>query len=420
MRLLAAVAERLKELAPKSPLRPRIEGIRRYVWARNQMRLAASLPAIDALLSVGIPVMLLKGGARLASDPRAASSRFLRDFDLLVPRSEMAPATDALLDAGFRPSTGLLPGSARASAFIRDHSDGADASVRPEIDLHWSALRFGRIADHDDRLLSRARSVDFLGRTILVPSAADQLIIALAHGAVADTDRPCDWVIDAIQTLRDASMDWSVVANEVQARRLEIPVAAGLAFLEDELGLNVPSDIRERFERALRSRLFLAEFLSEVSDRDQRGPIKRLTSSIAEHIRARGLRHTPPPAMPKVSVLPKLTARAKGRWTPLPNGAPAALPAQVGRSLVLSFDLHDYIGRCDFDLLIGGRWTARIKIRRRRWLGFRGSRFLVRVTLPMRWRDRAADTVQLIALDDRHEPQSAEGMSVFMRLPDGA
>jgi hypothetical protein len=101
VRLLAALAPRLANLDPCSPYLSRIKGISRFVWTRSQMTLAAGRPLLAALHEAGLPLLVLKGGARLAQDPGAASGRLLRDLDLLVPPSGRGPSKSPTGWAGF-------------------------------------------------------------------------------------------------------------------------------------------------------------------------------------------------------------------------------------------------------------------------------------------------------------------------------
>ena len=141
VRLLAGIGERMDELDPDSPLRPRLEGVRRFIWTRNQIRLARSMPFLQALADAGLPFMLLKGGARIALSSDAAGQRFIRDIDVLIARDRMFEAVDVVLGKGFRPMTGRLPGSARAVPFDHVYGGGATGREGCEIDLvnPWEA-----------------------------------------------------------------------------------------------------------------------------------------------------------------------------------------------------------------------------------------------------------------------------------------
>ncbi|HWA49930.1 MAG TPA: nucleotidyltransferase family protein, partial [Dongiaceae bacterium] len=118
VRLLAAVAGRIRKIEGDMPLDPRLEGMRRHIWAMNQMTLGATKPLLAAMSAAGLPLMPLKGAARLAIDPDVSKERALRDVDVLVPPDEWARAVGVVLAAGWRNSRGenaeLLQSAAHA------------------------------------------------------------------------------------------------------------------------------------------------------------------------------------------------------------------------------------------------------------------------------------------------------------------
>lgn len=63
--------------------------------------------------------MILKGGARILSNLDQMGSRYVRDFDLLIPKEHIAKANELLLDHYYRPQKGKLPGKVRSVAFDR-------------------------------------------------------------------------------------------------------------------------------------------------------------------------------------------------------------------------------------------------------------------------------------------------------------
>jgi len=83
-RILSAISTRMEELEPRSPLRPRIDGLARAHWTRTQLTLGETNGAIDLLARAGIACMLIKGAAYYAEGLGAATRRVLSDIDILV------------------------------------------------------------------------------------------------------------------------------------------------------------------------------------------------------------------------------------------------------------------------------------------------------------------------------------------------
>ena len=77
-RLLAAVGRRLSKLDLDRDDRADLATVSRDVWLSNQLRLQAHKWIFEHLAEAGLPMMLLKGGARIAS--RGWSDRDPRGF----------------------------------------------------------------------------------------------------------------------------------------------------------------------------------------------------------------------------------------------------------------------------------------------------------------------------------------------------
>ena len=70
------------------------------------MAIAQATTALCCMVDAGIPVMLLKGAARIAAEPDSARARMAHDVDVLVPPERFVDAMDALFDAGWTASSG--------------------------------------------------------------------------------------------------------------------------------------------------------------------------------------------------------------------------------------------------------------------------------------------------------------------------
>src|SRR5262249_11944367 len=171
MRLVAYLSSRLATLDPQSPLRPRIEGLARSHWTRNQAKLRGLVELHDALAAANISSMIFKGAVVHAEGVDTLRRRVLGDVDLLVRKNDLSAALDVMLAAGWQSVTGESPENLRATAAYRrgmNFRKGAYA----EIDLHQLAFYTCRIGAKD-AIWDAARRVPLLGRTVTVPSSVD-------------------------------------------------------------------------------------------------------------------------------------------------------------------------------------------------------------------------------------------------------
>jgi hypothetical protein len=243
VRMLGAVAARIDWLEPDAAIRPRISGIRKFLWVKSQICLKNAIEGLAVLDRVGMPTLLMKGAARIACDAAAAQERLIRDVDVLVPLGSEQKAFDALeahgwslADVGWQAPLRQWGGTAAHHAWALTKCDS-------EIDLHHFSNFLNRLKGDDDGIWRRARRICWRGANVYVPSPADALLIALIHGVRWSIDSAADWTIDASSVLDEGILDWDVFLEEARARMLQAVLVAGLQYLRDILKKTVPSEV---------------------------------------------------------------------------------------------------------------------------------------------------------------------------------
>lgn len=251
VRMLASVAPRLNWLERDANVAPRIQGIRKFLYAHTQTCLTGAMPGIKALNAARIPIMLIKGAARIARNPAAAQERLIRDVDLLVPFDEKSRAFEVLHGRGwgFKPSEqwqGFWRGADETN-----HHAWAVAKGNAVIDLHHHSNVLNRLIGDDAGLWTRARTQEWRGLTLLVPTVTDNLLISIVHGVRWSMDNGADWAIDASASIDEGGVDWSVFVQEVELRRLHAISVVGLNYLRDALHKAVPADVVSQLQRSI-------------------------------------------------------------------------------------------------------------------------------------------------------------------------
>ena len=369
LRLLATLAGRINDIDPGSKEKPRLEGIRRFVWTRNQIRLDRSIQVIDLLLRANIPVMLLKGMARIATNPALASARFVRDIDVLVHSENLYQACDILINNGWRPVNGILPGKSRAEPFSRILP--ADAEDNPEndifhVDIHRSVIHYGRSGTFDDAFWERCHEGQIRGLTIKVPSETDQFLHAILHATISDPERPVDWVIDAMDAAK--KLDWQLLEQEIDRRRAGAAVANTLEYLSLDLGLEIPTDIMRVINRDKRNLLYNLEvnvYWRLPENRIRNGGIYR---KLAEWTRSRHCLYKPGHNR-KTLWRAKLLGNNKKALTPRSGINAAILDFELECSVYENdnfiIDIETTVGiknDIQIDLLLNNAWFGRLLI----------------------------------------------------------
>jgi hypothetical protein len=125
------------------------------------------------------------------------------DLDLMVPHDRLAAAVRALAAEGYAPLQELRPGYAERFGHDVHVRRGAGAGA-VDVELHWRIGddRVGEPLGHAD-LIRTAEPLAVGGAVVLVPSVADELLLASVH-LLSDRARKLSWVND-IRLLAEAA-----------------------------------------------------------------------------------------------------------------------------------------------------------------------------------------------------------------------
>jgi len=269
--LLAAIAHRMKELAPGVTPDPRLAGARRYIWTQTQLTLGTTRPLLATLQAEELRLMLLKGAARLSTDPTLAQHRALRDIDVLAHPEDWERAVRIAWREGW---TTPREQDASIEGLRRKHGIGLRSPVagaRGEFDLHRYALVECRNEGQDLDFWERAFPARFLDVDVLRPAPTDFALVALGQSMLYGRADTGHWALDVDPLIRTGGIDWDLFLREVRHRRIEPYVAAPLLMLQERIGSPVPGEVL----RALIVRLggpALAEFEMRATGYGPRRP----------------------------------------------------------------------------------------------------------------------------------------------------
>jgi len=424
-RLFAAVGNKLVRLDIDAADKAGLSAAKRRVWSFNQLCLRGHARILEGLAAAGLPMMLLKGGARIAAEPGAIGTRVVRDIDVLFPTEHLCEAIQVLIALGMRSVNGRLPGMVKSQPFGYVRPDETSPAAAAEIDVHSVPLRFGQRGNWDDGLWQRAQSAEFLGVPVKVPSVSDRFVHAIAHGLVADDDSPADWAVDALVALRDQRFDPSVVASEIRLRRLGVPLAIGSTILHDTMLAEVPDIIHAACRRDLASPLFRTEMAASMVLGRERTLAQRLLVGVSEVTRS-AFQARPARTWNTAWLLHPALRRPRCAWVPFSDGRaevelPSGMAAPNGRLAV--FVSGDGIGAEDrsFDLLLDGTWIGRIRVRRLGavpYLQDRVMRARIRYRLPSTCLHSGSAKLSFVILDDNKMPsnRSPAGMRAAAQI----
>jgi len=261
VRLLGAVSNRIGWLEPDADILPRIRGIQRFLYAQSQVCLVGSISGLKDLAAAGIPLLFMKGAARIAADDGAARERLVRDIDVLVPLPRVDEALDVLTGNGWD-----LPGqwqqAWRNISSISSHHAWTLLRGKTELDLHLFSNYLNRLIGDDDGLWARSRVCRWRGIDVNVPCATDNLILAIVHGLRWSQECNADWVIDGVTALRSGEIDWPLLLGEARRRRVAALLLAGLFYIREAVEAPVPPEVLTQLSDMMgeRQRLELLDY----------------------------------------------------------------------------------------------------------------------------------------------------------------
>lgn len=218
--------------------------------ALNILMTGELIRLLELFRAEGVQALPYKGTALAVDLYGEIALRQVCDLDILVREPDVWKATEILEREGFEPHFNIP--QEKQSAFVRlgyvrlfRRDEG-----RTIVELHWrTAPRFFGVPFRVDGLWGRARTIRLLGSNVLVPTAADLLLMLSIHAA-KDCWEKLEWV-SAIAELLKTNPDLNLNAVHEEARRLHCEMALSLAlFLALDL-LEAP--LQESWSSYLRS-----------------------------------------------------------------------------------------------------------------------------------------------------------------------
>jgi hypothetical protein len=233
-------------------LKPRLSGLRRYIWSAISMRLAGAIPLLREFQNNGVKFMLIKGSVLLARSPRSAADRFMTDIDVLADHASWTKALYVARQDGW--STGPRASYDDAVHRIRQfsHAVALRRDQNGSVDLHYFSLKHNKQLAADAELWKRATSGRLNDVVVLLPHPSDQLAITFGHCFLHAAMPSRDWIYDSKAAISSPDFDWNLFSNVVMQRELAVPAVAALSYVADQLGWDIPSEILGPLARSVR------------------------------------------------------------------------------------------------------------------------------------------------------------------------
>ena len=300
-RLLAAISDRFGRRLAGHSAHPRLVGLQKMLWTKSRMAMREAEPALKAMVENGAEIMLIKGASRIALDASAQRGRVAHDIDILVRPRDMAVAFDVLRDRDWQIASGVSPQYLRTRLPSLRSMNFFKGSFG-DIDLHQLGYDGSQpSADDDLAIWQRAIPAVFSGVAVFVPSPADRMALAIAHGGL-DAHTHSDWLVDCAVAIHGGDVDWDVFLDIVRKRRLAVAAAVALSYLGLDIGIPVPGPtLAEIVALADRGGLSRWSSVLQAKPRTDFDNLVWLSRGVAKQLRLkrkRGRLQQEPPARP--------------------------------------------------------------------------------------------------------------------------
>ncbi|HEV7766892.1 MAG TPA: nucleotidyltransferase family protein [Thermoanaerobaculia bacterium] len=245
-RLLPLLYRNLMRHGIDDPLLPRLKGVYRQVWFRNQLVLDHGVRSLRALQDAHIPAIVLKGAALAGTAYAEPALRPMEDFDVLVARADFARAAEVLRGNGwsFHP-----PLSDPDAHFVFQHAVGMRREGGGDLDLHWSASGLPLDGQSAQTMWDSSRELRIGDGETRMLGAADQLLQICAHATLLNEHiPPIRWAADAFHLIvshlsQAAQIEWQPLLALARERRLSHVLRLCLEYLRDGLDVAIPEEV---------------------------------------------------------------------------------------------------------------------------------------------------------------------------------
>jgi O-antigen/teichoic acid export membrane protein len=303
--LLPLAYRNLSKTVYDDPRLPRLKGIYRRSWVKNNLLLGRTSAVAEVLRAAGVPALFLDGPGAAVRYYGDLALRPTNSLHVLVGPEDMDEATARLAGGGWqaRPGSDAYPGW----RVLFDEAGNA-CVLRSSLAFDFVRADGGR----GESPLWRAAETQQVGETkVLVLTPTDALLGACVAGARYGPLPPTQWLVDAAMILGGQEVDWDrlvgLAVTRGQRRRLRealaclhaLPVPMPDRVAEAYAWLSADeASRRERFVFALSSGALgrrgggLAQSLAELFASSPGESLARTAARLPSHLRARwGVAH---------------------------------------------------------------------------------------------------------------------------------
>ena len=263
LHLFPLVAIRMEKLGMQTDeLYPKIQGIYKMAWVKNQRLLAVTKDVVEKCNTLKIPTLFLKGIPLILDIYKDKGARLLGDADFLISPEQGMEASKMLFENGWhhRKSWMVDCKNPCESIFRVIKATSFQNNFGVDMDIHWNLFS---LTHHtylkDIFLLKNVSSIRFRDalwkdavqtRIDTVPCMRicneDLLIHVVIHGSEGNNHRTLRWVTDAMTIIKNTSINWNKILLRTKDFNFAIELSIAFRYLVETFPNKIPKDFIEQ------------------------------------------------------------------------------------------------------------------------------------------------------------------------------
>ena len=241
LRLLPLLYMNLHTQGVEDPLMPRLKGIYRNSWSKNQLLFFKAGKIVQFFNEHGIPNILMKGIPLSVLVYRNFAVRPMADIDVLIPYEQAGPTVELLKSSGWKLYEPQYFDYALKYGRSATFADGDNT----ELDLHWHPVFevHAEIREDDFRALAVPFKVSGAETKSFCPT--DQLFHTIIHGFRTNPEPPVRWIADAVTLISTCGMeiDWDRLTSQTANFRVHLQMREALNYLVKVFDADIPDRV---------------------------------------------------------------------------------------------------------------------------------------------------------------------------------
>jgi hypothetical protein len=284
-RTLPLLYQNLQEHNIADELTPRLKGIYRQAWSKNQFLFFKTGKVLKFFEEQGIKTLVMKGIPLSILFYKNFAVRPMADMDLLIPFGDALPAVELLQNAGWKLYN---PQYLEFNLKYGRSATFAD-SEKTELDLHWHPIfeAHGDISEND--FWSKAIALEVAGTKTLSFDATDLFFHTIVHGLRYNPEPPIRWIADAMTILDsdDHQIDYNRLLQNTAKFRAVLYMKDAVNYLIHHFKAEFPETFVEGLlkMKVTRTEKFVFAHAQKYGDKQPKTFVEKINSVFAAYLR---------------------------------------------------------------------------------------------------------------------------------------